>query len=84
MTYAQRGDVKQKTPIEMRTKTSQYQQLCSVPGRTCMYDQNGACTTQGGVPEQKLETFSWQLTVPPASRRCPVSSDIRASISYVL
>ena len=41
MACAQRGDVKQKTPRDMRTTTSQHQQLCSVPGRKCMYDQNG-------------------------------------------
>ena len=58
----------QQTRRDMRATTSQKQQLCSVPGRKCMCDQSGACTTQGGVPEQKLETFSWQLTMPPASR----------------
>ena len=32
----------------------------------------------------RTKTGNLQLTVPPASRRCPVSSDIRASISHVL
>ena len=49
-----------------------------------MWDQNGACTKQRGVFEQDLETFSWQLTVLPASRRCPASLDTHASIGRVL
>ena len=48
-----------------------------------MYDQNGACTTQGCATE-KLGTLSWQLAVPPVSRRCRDLTVIRASMSHVL
>ena len=72
----------EKGTEDTRSTISQNQRLAQCPVAK-FETKNGACTTHGCVTE-KLGILSWQLTMPSVSRRCPDSSVIRASISYVL
>ena len=73
-----------------RAQETRVQQLhrtnISLSARMQMY----VCMTQMVLARRRhvcrrtLVTFSWQLTVPPASRRCLDSSVTRASMSHVV